>query len=77
MLHQDGFGTVDSEHTNLHGYNEVVILRRMPQCHKENARKLWPSLRENSLYGLPHDNVKGEDEQWATEETIAEYERMK
>jgi hypothetical protein len=34
-LHQDGNGTVDSGHQCLAGYNEVVMLLRMPESHKK------------------------------------------
>ena len=32
-----GYGTVDSGHLCLSGYNEVVMLRRLPSGHEENA----------------------------------------
>ena len=62
-MHQDGHGMVDSGHYNLSGYNEVVMLRRQPECHKLNACALIPQLdddcsptnqAENMLYQLPH-----------------------
>ena len=76
MIHLDGYGTVDSEHTNLHGYNEVVMLRRLPYCHQKYVRKLWKSVSED-MYHLPHDNVKREDMEWATVELIKQYEALK
>ena len=42
QMHQDGHGTVDSGHYNLSGYNEVVMLRRLSECHKLNACVLIP-----------------------------------
>ena len=44
QIHQDGHGTVDSGHSNLSGYNEVVMLRRLPECHKLNACALIQQL---------------------------------
>jgi hypothetical protein len=43
QFHQDGHGTVDSGHSCLSGYNEVVMLRRLPECHKRQACQLIPS----------------------------------
>ena len=43
QFHQDGHGTVDSGHSCLNGYNEVVMLRRLPECHKRQACQLIPS----------------------------------
>ena len=76
ILHLDGYGTVDSEHTNLHGFNEVVMLRRLPECHQLNVRKLWTSVPDD-LYHLPHDNVEVEDMKWATVDLIKQYRDMK
>jgi len=64
-FHQDGYGTVDSGHLCLSGYNEIVMLRRLPTNHKENAMNiLTGQYSEGSpiydgLYKLPHgsDNV--------------------
>lgn len=64
-MHQDGHGTVDSGHTCLSGFNEVVMLRRLPEAHKINACREIPNLfgspRNNEqardvLYNLPHDD---------------------
>ena len=69
---------MDSEHTNLHGYNEVVMLRRLPYCHQQNVRKLWPSVSMDAMYHLPHDNVEGKDDmEWATVKLIKEYDALK
>lgn len=58
QFHQDGFGTVDSGHLCLSGANEVVMLRRLPERHKEHGLYLLKcnlkSLRYNGLYDLPH-----------------------
>lgn len=64
QVHQDGHGTVDSGHSNLSGFNEVVMLRRLPECHKLQACMSIPTLSGvriaqdaiNTLYKLPHDD---------------------
>jgi hypothetical protein len=50
QFHQDGHGTVDSGHSCLSGYNEVIMLRRLPECHKRQACQLIPSTSS-----LEHD----------------------
>ena len=64
-FHQDGYGTVDSGHLCIEGYNEVIMLRRMDDDHKRHAlsilqcddgRKGDPEAFD-ALYGLPHHNV--------------------
>ena len=55
-LHQDGNGTVDSGHCVLSGYNEVVMLRRLTERHKEHACKMLPDRGEyDALYTFPHE----------------------
>ena len=56
-FHQDGHGTVDSGHTCHAGYNEVVMLRRLPDSHKRNAMKYLPKGHD-ALYEKPHDDGK-------------------
>ena len=51
-FHQDGSGAVDSGHTCLKGFNEVVMLRRLPEEHKRNAMKDLPSAVDD----LPHNH---------------------
>ena len=62
QVHQDGHGTVDSGHLCLTGYNEVVMLRRLPERHKMNALSLLrgegAGEAYDGLYGLPHDEVR-------------------
>jgi len=60
-LHQDGHGTVDSGHYNVTGYNEVIMLRRMPEIHKRNACRMVPGASDkyDALYGKPHDSESG------------------
>jgi hypothetical protein len=49
-FHQDGFGTVDSGHLCMSGYNEVVMFRRLPPGHDRNAI----NTEGSSLYEMPH-----------------------
>jgi len=67
-FHQDGFGTVDSGHLCLAGYNEIVMLRRLPLYHKVKAMNILTSRyfsndptmpQYDGLHKLPHgsDNV--------------------
>ncbi len=53
QFHQDGHGTVDSGHSCLNGYNEVVMLRRLPECHKRQACQSIPSTstKDNNRTG--------------------------
>lgn len=77
-LHQDGHGTVDSGHTNINGYNEVVMLRRLPERHKQYASKLLFS-EYDALYGLPHNDAaheQGKRSSWPRNEVIAEWKAM-
>lgn len=64
-FHQDGHGTVDSGHLCLRGYNEVVMLRRMDEIHKQHALHLLTGsdrrrnpIYYDGLYGLPHSDVR-------------------
>ena len=51
-FHRDGNGTVDSGHLALAGYNEVIIMRRLPLLHEQNAI----DVGSDTLYELPHAN---------------------
>lgn len=55
ILHQDGFGSVDSGHTNLAGYNEVVMLRRLSEREKQDAVEI---LGYDAKFSLPHNQDK-------------------
>jgi hypothetical protein len=59
-LHQDGHGTVDSEHLCLSRYNEVVMLCRMEEDRKKHVLNLLISGDSgyDALYGLPHGDVQ-------------------
>lgn len=75
QLHQDGNGTVDSGHVVLSGYNEVVMLRRLPERHKSEASKFLPNRGEyDALYTFPHES--GQKPGWPTNETIECWQRM-
>ena len=82
-FHQDGHGTVDSGHTCLSGYNEVVMLRRMPEEHKERALYILNDQKNkkkrskyDGLYGLPHGDGLGDKPDWPTVDAIEECRRM-
>lgn len=45
-MHQDGAGTVDSGHVCLSGYNEVLMLRRLPEAHKKYAMSTYTAYNE-------------------------------
>lgn len=68
-FHQDGHGTVDSGHLCLRGYNEVVILRRLTERHKQHSlmiltgnlggnkkQKSFPTYFDG-LYQEPHGDL--------------------
>jgi hypothetical protein len=55
-FHQDGHGTVDSGHLNMGGYNEVVMLRRVPTRHKVNALSILTGTQYDGLYREPHED---------------------
>lgn len=78
-FHQDGFGTVDSIHVCLSGYNEVVIVRRMTEERKKHALYLLsrgdrcdiPTHRTyDGLYDLPHGDGCGERPMWPDHTSI-------
>lgn len=78
-LHQDGHGSVDSGHLCIDGYNEVLIMRRLPERHKINAVEIMNRTvggKFSPLYNLPHDD-KNEKPPWMTMQTIYEWEEMK
>lgn len=77
-FHQDGHGTVDSAHHVLSGYNEVVMLRRMPERHKKNALMLLSNPQAtkseqryfDGLYSEPHGDGLGDKPDWPTTQQI-------
>ena len=85
-FHQDGHGTVDSGHICLSGFNEVVMLRRMPEQHKKRAlyilnegdkRKGKNRSTYDGLYGFPHGDGLGEKPLWPSHDAIQECREMK
>ena len=71
-FHQDGHGTVDSGHVCLSGYNEVIMLRRMPEENKLHAMSILNGDKDgegsyNTLYGLPHLDGLAQDPKWVSE----------
>ena len=80
QIHEDGFGTVDSGHSCHHGINEVVMLRRLPSCHKQNALHHIQTKRQSknaseSLFKLPHDDSRSEL-LWPSNEIIENWANM-
>ena len=71
-LHSYRNGAVDFEHTNLHGYNEVVILRRLPEEYRMDAMRLCSSM---SLRSSPHDGE--EQREWPTNTIIQKMKEKK
>jgi hypothetical protein len=65
QFHQDGHGSADSGHLCLEGFNEVVMLRRLDDVHKEHAlhflkcneRRQGSEIKYDALYGKPHHDV--------------------
>lgn len=77
-FHLDGHGTVDSGHYVVDGFNEVVILSRLPERHKFNAVDIMNNTLKSNyspLYNLPH-NDNNEKPGWPTDATIDEWEKM-
>ena len=70
-MHDDVHGTVDSCHTNLHGYNEVVIMRRLTKEHRIYAN----CLSSTKLWTLPHD--REDNAEWPSNSTIQQLKDMK
>ena len=85
QIHQDGHGTVDSGHTCICGFNEIIISRRLPEQHKLRACSMIPSREsvgpeqqaKNMLYRLPHDDGREDKPSWPTKASIDEMNKMK
>jgi hypothetical protein len=63
-FHQDGRGSVDAAQLCISGYNEVGMLRRLPEQHKRKAISLLFNLKAEDntfvielLYKEPRDNL--------------------
>lgn len=50
----DGYGTVDSGHLDITGYNEVIIYGRLPHGHDDKA----VNATKNKYYDMPHALVR-------------------
>ena len=85
QIHQDGHGTVDSGHSCITGFNEIVITRRLPEQHKLRACSMMPSREpvnveqqaKNMLYKLPHEDMREDKPSWPTTAAIDEMNGMK
>jgi hypothetical protein len=85
-LQQSGHGTMDSGYTNLSGYNEVIMLRQLPEGDKKKACQLIPShatddtLRKrrghNILHQLPYDVGPDVKLMWPTDATVEAWEKL-
>lgn len=69
-FHVDGYGTVDAGHLCLHGYNEVIMLRKLHELSEfEDAAKiLGLSMQGLNFY---RDKVFT----WPTNDVIKELEK--
>ncbi len=67
-------GTVDSGHSCITGYNEVVMLRRMPEEHKHFAAE---QLGYDGVHRLPHDVGTKYENIWPKKSVIKKWEEMK
>lgn len=86
-LHQDGLGTVDSGHSCLYGNNEVFMLRRLPEIHKQKACSMVPTketdsltalvVSDNTMYRLPHDDGRQDKQLWPTNQVVEEWRKLK
>ena len=58
-VQQDGRGTVDSGHYVVDGYNEVIMLRRLPQRHKQQIMRVDLGITSSEFdksFALPHSD---------------------
>ena len=72
---------MDSGHLVISGYNEVIMLRRLPERHKKHALWILTGKRPNKtwwdgLYAEPHGDNLGEKPAWPTVEMISDCESM-
>ena len=72
-FHEDGYGTIDSGHLVLSGFNEVIILRRLRGKAREKAAKI---LNISSLYKRPNDSEGEKEFHWPTKAQISELEKL-
>lgn len=74
---KDGYGCVDSGHLVLGGFNEVVMLRRLPHRHRKQVEKDLQEIEKEfkPTTSLPHWD--GKKPSWPTNETIRKWEERK
>jgi hypothetical protein len=67
----------DSGHFCIQGYNEVLMLRRLPERHKLHACQMVPGFEKyNPLYDLPHGFDQESPPHWFDVETIEKWRKM-
>lgn len=78
QTHHDGNGTVNSGHVCLSGYNEVIMLRRLPERHKVNAMAILSPDGVNvcDLWNEPHCPSQKVRMRWATHDQIKKLDDM-
>jgi hypothetical protein len=78
QTHHDGNGTVNSGHVCLSGYNEVIMLRRLPERHKVNAMAILSPDGVNvcDLWSEPHCPSQKVRMRWATNDQIKKLDDM-
>ena len=67
-------GTVDSGHFCISGYNEVVMLRRLPEEHKVYAGQC---LQYDAVHNLPHNVSMSSANIWPNKGVIEKWKSMK
>lgn len=65
---------MDSGHSCISGYNEVVMLRRMPEEHKHYAAE---QLGYDGVHRLPHDIGTTYKNVWPKKSVIEKWKIMK
>jgi hypothetical protein len=67
----------DSGHFCIQGYNEVLMLRRLPERHKLHACQMVPGFEKyNPLYDVPHGFDQESPPNWFDVETIEKWRKL-
>jgi hypothetical protein len=67
----------DSGHFCISGYNEVLMLRRLPERHKLHACQMVPGFEKyNPLYDVPHGFEQECPPNWFDVETIEKWRKL-
>jgi hypothetical protein len=76
--HQDGEGGVNSLHTAISSWNEIIIMTRIPEFHKEYAMDVMnkESGTNYNAFRQPHCQAQNDRPGWPTNDTMAEWTRM-